>query len=396
GTVHRNSHTAPSKNPVIFAGPAVGGHPNVPTAIFDGTVGAVASDWAVRATGPNPGVQIDVRDVKFQNYVGGTDSCGLLVDYGASLAFSNVHGSGSSYSDVYLQGCTNVRGGGGIWASPRGALVNGCVDVTLGYGGVPVRCNGNTNAAIEWSRGTQGHIDNCEFNDCAVAVDVMHDARCHLQGNNFKRSTVAAVRARTGGYYYNDLATPNTFNNGGADKNAVDFLNYVGSGESDEDAFLSQGMRRRAFDKNSHNLTGTTGLTVMSTLLTGAANSRIKAYWFEDNTKKIIVRVTGRFVTAAALSSIGCSLGGVEIDRITLTAGPAANAIFFYECEIEAVGANSQFKKSRLLVDGLNPKLQQNSPTVTTSADLSLTVNGKLAGAGDSMDVFWTEAWLVG
>jgi len=47
-------------------------------------------------------------------------------------------------------------------------------------------------------------------------------------------------------------------------------------------------------------------------------------------------------------------------------------------------------------VDGLNPKLQQNSPTVTTSADLSLTVNGKLAGAGDSMDVFWTEAWLVG
>jgi hypothetical protein len=289
-----------------------------------------------------------------------------------------------------------VRGGGGIWTSPRGGQINNCGDTTLGYGAIPIRTNGNVNCGIEWGRGSNGHADYIEYSDCAVGIDIFHDARVHLSGSNFKRSTVAAVRARTGGYYYDDLATPNNFNDGTADKNAIKFLNYVTGGESDEDLFFSQGGRRRAFDKNSHNLTGTTALTVMSTLLSGAANSRIRAYWFEDNTKNILVQVTGRFVTAAALSSIGVSLGGIEIDRLTLTTGPAANSIFYYECEIEAVAANSQFKKSRLLVDGGPVRLQQNSPTVTTSADLSLTVNGKLAGAGDSMDVFWAEAWLVG
>lgn len=391
GTVHRNEHVVPSKNPVIFEGPSVGGHPNVPTAIFDGTTGSVASDWAIRANGS--GVQIDLRDVKAQDY----SFTGFLFDYGAVVYFDNIHGSGNTYSDTYFQGCKTIRGGGGIWESPRGSLVNGCVDVTLGYGATPIRCNGCVTSGIEWSRGSEGHVDYVEFNDCAVGLDVLHNSRAHVMGCNFKRSTTSAVRARSAGSYYDDLATPNTFNEGTADDNAVKFLNLAFSGESDEDLWLSHSARRRAFDKNSYTLTGTTTLTAMSTLLSGAVNSRIPAYWFEDNTKKILVRVTGRFVTASALSAIGVSLGGVEIDRITLTGGgPAANSVFYYECEIEAVGPNSQFKKSRLIVDGMNPRLQQNSPTVTTSADLALTVNGKLANGGDSMNVFWTEAWLVG
>ncbi len=394
GTVHRNSHTTPSKNPVILEGPDVGGHPNVPTAIFTGTVGAVADDWCMRATGD--GVQVDWRNLKAQGYTG-SGATGFLADYGAGVYWTNLHGSGNAYSDVYFQGCTVVRGGGGIWASPRGALINGCIDTTVGYGAIPVRCNGNTNAAIEWSRGTEGHVDYCEFNDCKIGVDVMHNSRVHLMGNNFKRSTTAAVRNRTTGYFYNDLATPNNFNNGTADKNAINFLNYAGSGESDEDLFLSQSSRRRAFNKNSSTLTGTTALTAMSTLLSGVANSRIPAYWFEDNTKRILVRVTGQFTTAAALSSIGVTLGATEIDRITLVApGPAANSIFFYECEIEAVGPNAQFKKSRLWVDGMYSRLQQNSPTVPTNVDLAVVVNGKLAASGDSMSVFWSEVWLVG
>jgi hypothetical protein len=396
GTVHRHSHTTPSQNPVIIEGPNVGGHPNVPTAIFDGATGAVSSDWAIRATGQ--GVQVDVRNIKAQNYTGaGTDSMGFLFDYGAVVYFDNLHGSGNSYSVFYAQGCTTIRGGGGIWSSPRGALINGCHDVTIGYGAIPVRLNSCATSGIEWSRGSEGHVDYCEFNDCGVGLDVIHNSRVHVMGCNFKRSAVSAVRTRTGGYYYNDLATPNTWNQGTADANAIMALNYNDGGESDADFWLSQGMRRRAFDKNSHNLTGTTSVTAMSTLLTGLTpTSKIPAYWFEDNTKRILVRVTGRFVTAAALSAIGVSLGGTEIDRITLTTGPAANSIFFYECEIEATAANAQFKKSRLLVDGGPVRLQQNSPAVATSVDLSLTVNGKLANAGDSMDVFWAEVWLVG
>jgi hypothetical protein len=268
--------------------------------------------------------------------------------------------------------------------------------VTLGYGATPIQFNGCATSGVEWSRGSQGHLDYCLFNDCAVAVDIIHNSRVHLMANNFKRSTVAAVRARSGGFYFDDLATPNTYNQGTADANVVKFLNHAFGGESDGDLWLSQSARRRALDGNTYTLTGTTTLTAMVTLFTGTGASKIPGYWFEDRTKKILVKVTGRFVTAAALASIGVSLGGIEIDRITLTTGPAANAIFYYECEIEAVAANSQFKKSRLITDGIYPKLQQNSPTVTTSGDLSLTVNGKLANSSDSMNIFWAEAWLVG
>lgn len=392
--VHRQQHTTPSKKAVIYRGPSVGGHPNVPTAIIDGTT-PVADDWGIRATGA--GVQIDVQDVKFQNFTGGAGSpTGILADYGASLYFTNVHGNNNGYSTIYCQGSPVVRGGGGIISSPRGFQLNSCKDVTLGYGAVPVRLNSCSVSCIEWGRGTQGHIDYVEFNDSAIHVDIFHNARAHLMGNNHKRATVGAVRCRTGGIYYDDLATPNNYNEGTADANAAKFLNGAFSGESDEDLFLSHSNRRRAFNKNSFTHTGTTAVTQVSVLLTGAANSRIPAYWFEDNTKSLVVEAWGEFTTAAALAAVGLQLGGIEVDRITLTSGPAAGAQFHYVCVISAVGASSQFKRSRLMVDGQSPKLQQNSPTVATSADLALAVNLKLANSGDTAKIFWSEAWLIG
>lgn len=394
GTVHRHIHTVPSKNTVIVEGPSVGGHPNVPTALFDGATGPLADDWCMAAYGY--GVQLDIRDIKATNYIGSTDSNGFYAGYGASFFWSNLHvGGTTSFAAVYLQGCTTVRGSGGIWSNTggnsHGAYVNGCSDVTIGATGAPVRING-ANVGVEWSRGSQGHIDYCEINDCAYGVDVFHDARVHLLSNNFKRSTVVAIRARSGGYYYD---SSNTFNEGTADANTKKTLNYVASGETDEDLFLSHGARRRAYDKNSYSHTGTTNVTAISTLLSGAANSRIKAYWFEDDSKELVLKVWGKWTTSA-LSAVGCSLGATEIDRITLTSLPTAGSNFYYEATISAKSPNVQQVKSTLHTDGQTPKLQQSNAAVATSADLLVAINLKLAASGNTAEIYWTEAWLVG
>lgn len=390
GTVHRHSLTTPSKNPVIIQGPAVGGHPNVPTAVFDGTLNPVLDDHAINALGY--GVQIYLQDLKLQNYVGLSDSNGFYGGYGAAVYWSNLHGAGNSFAVVYLQGCETVRGGGGIWAgTQRAAYVNGCIDTTFGFNSVPVIIN-NATVGVEWARGSEGHIDICQFNDCGVGVDIFHNARAHLMSNNFKRSTIAAVRARSGGYYYDN---GNTMNGGGVDANAVNFLNYVAGGETDGDVWNCQGARRRAYDKNSYNHTGTTGLTAISTLLTGAGASKIPAYWFADDTKKIVLRVWGKWTTSA-LSAISCSLGGTELDRITLTTLPTAGSDYEYKCEIEARGAANQQIKTTLITDGGPTRVHQANAAVPVNVDLSLAINLKLAAAGDHAEIYWTEAWLIG
>lgn len=385
GTVHRNQHTTPSKNPVIVAGPTLA-HPNVPTAIFDGTTGAVASDWAIRATGQ--GVQIDLRYLKAQNFVGGTDSCGFLADYGAVVYFTNIHGSGNSYSDTYFQGCTTIRGGGGIWASPRGALVNGCVDCTFGYGSIPIRLNGNITSGIEFSRGSEGHVDFCEFSDCAVGVDVMHNSRVHLQQNNFKRSTATAIRARSGGYYFDDA---NTFNDGTADENIANYLNYAFSGETDSDLWQSQTERRVLVNKNTITHTGTNATTVVATGLALPAN------WFEDTTKRLRVNIAGEFTTPAP-SRIGIQFGGTTIDQSSATGISATGTQFRYQCDVVALAKDSQLKSARLEYNGggSSPQIALNSPTADTDASQIVGITAKLNSSGDVMKIYLIEIWKTG
>lgn len=392
GTVHRNQHTTPSKNPVIVEGPSVGGHPNVPTAIFDGAIGAVSDDWAIRAVGY--GVQIDLHDVKGRNYSGGGGSpAAFFGDYGASFYFTNLHGSGNGYSDIYLQGCVTVRGGGGIMASPRGAYVNACGDTTLGYG-TAIRFSGCTNTGVEFARGSEGHIDNCEFLDCGVGVDIFHNARAHLMTNNFKRSTVAAIRARTGGYYYEN---GNTFNDGGADANAVRFLNYAYSGESDADLWDSVSARRNFISTTSPSHTGT---TTKQTLLTC---NTIDANWFSDTTKRIEVHIFGDLGTSAT-SQVGVDLWdgttATEVDLIQVPGAPAgATTPFEYVCKIfpnNPATLTALRRYASLEVSGLVPVKQRGGVTVSLSVNQAIRVTAKLGNAGDSVVIGRVEVWLIG
>jgi Pectate lyase superfamily protein len=397
GTVHRHQHATPSKNPVIVEGPDVG--TGVPTAILDGNTGAVANDWAIRATGE--GVQIDLRHLKGQNYTGSGGSP-WTADYGATFFSTNLHGSGNNYADVYLQGCSTVRITGGTLASPRGAMINSCKDTTVGYS-TGTTFSGNTVCGIEWSRGSQGHVDNSFFNDCAVGVELMHGGRVHLQANNFKRNTIA-WRTRALGLVTE--SGPNFYNDGTADANTTRFVRHAYSGETDAHLWSSYSEALVAYDYNTYVHDGTTGGNATTNVVANAY--QILAHEFEARPQRLRVVVTGKFVTwTGAPARIGVNIGATLIDQTSpKTSGasgaagqPLNGSLFEYECTINAIGQDSQSMRATLRYDGgtLGNNLQSFSRAADTDANQWLHITAKLNNSsGDRVDIYSVEIYRLG
>jgi len=155
----------PSRKQVLIHGPNVGGSPNVPTAVVDGT-GSANSDFGLRAVGE--GVQVNWQDLKFQNYAGGTLSIGLLADYGADLWTNNVHAANCTGQGIYGEGCRIVRIAGGVIDGARqGILLNACGQVQVGYPLLPTDPKPKYAVVVMVEGGTSGG------GDCApVAGDI--------------------------------------------------------------------------------------------------------------------------------------------------------------------------------------------------------------------------------
>lgn len=382
------SFATPSRNLVTFKGPDPGNTTAVPTVIFDGT-GAAASDFGMRATGP--GVQVLWQDLKFTNYANASNAnIALLSDYGSDLWTHNVHVASSTGQGVYGEGCPIVRMTGGIIdGCKQGILLNACGMVTVGYAhsaatdGIVRNC---TQANIEWSRGTNGHCDYMTISGGAVGIDVMHDSRVHLMVNAFTSNTVA-VRARTGGYYYDDRTLGgNTYTT-----NTTNWLNYAYSGESDADLWLAQSERRVLVNKNTITHTGTNATTVIATGYTIPAN------WFEDTSKRVRVNIFGEFTTPAQ-TRIGLQFGSTTIDQAIATGISATGTQFRYACDVIAVSQDQQLKFSKLEYNGggSSPIVGQNSPTADTDADQIMGFTVKLNNSGDVAKIYLIEVWLTG
>lgn len=380
------SFATPSRNVVTFRGPDVGGPPNVPTAIFDGT-GAAASDFGIRATGKS--VQAKWRDFKFQNYNhASTNNIALLSDYGSDLWWDNIHISSCTGQGIYGEDCPIVRGGGMIIDGCRqGILLNACNMVTVGYGYNDVTKNivrNCTQAGVEWSRGTNGHCDYVTLESNAVGLDVMHVSRCHMMLCSLTSNTVA-VRARTGGYYLDDTNTYTT--------NTENWHNFVGSGESDTDFWSSIGERRRAYSVTSVTHTGTVAKTTLVSPWTIPQNFFITPSAAASK-KKIRVRVHGEFITADVITV------GIDFDSVviaTFASASSANTRFILEAEVWADANATQFKSATLTQSGQAIQVAANSPAQNmANAARNINVTATLADVGDQVKVDRTEVWVSG
>lgn len=241
-----------------------------------------------------------------------------------------------------------------------------------------------TQCGIEWSRGTSGHCDLVTLQANVVGLDIFHNARCHVYKNAFTSNTTA-IRARSGGYYYDNLTGGGNVYTG----NTTNWLNYAASGETDADLMVSPTERRRGFSLNSYTHTGTTAKTTLLSPWTIPAN------FFTDQTKKIRVKVHGEFTTAGGATKIGVAFDGVDMDQSTAVA-PVANAKFVYDLEIWAVNGTTQYKSATLYQYGASIIQQQNSPAQIMNAPRNVNITLQLANAAHTARIFATELWVTG
>jgi hypothetical protein len=386
-----HNHTTPSKNRVVIRGP-VAGHPNVPTCIVDGGGNGAAYTHGINCDGI--GVRVEVRDIKFQNYTeaSGNTRIGLVAANGADLYTNNVHGLSCSWAAIYAKETEQARFSGGILdANNTGAycIISDSSHSSIGYGAASTSdgpiIKKAVSAGVYFSTGSQGHTDYCTFEDNGVAFLVAENSRCDTVGNDFKRNTVA-IRAITGGKF-GEGGTPNNFNNGGADANTtnVEYKAYSGDiAELDDQG--SGSWQRVAFDRANHALSGTTP-TTLSTPYTIAAN-RLKGIG-----KACRVHALGVFTQATAGSTMTVNFGGMTFT----VAVPAAATNIAFEIDVTLYEVAGGYRAIGKLGQGLNAQRFGNATAgFTNTSDQAISIAATLANAGDSMNLYRVDVYLIG
>jgi hypothetical protein len=382
-TGHDIQHITPSYQRVWFRGPSVGGTPNVPTAIIDGTgAPAAAIGLVIRGSG----VLVYVTDLKFKNYNFGDNlGIGMIADYGATLGSDNIHSDNCDFAGIYHFDGQSSRINGGIHNNCRAGVWTNATQGTISN----AKFTNCYFAGAIRSENSVGHCDNCTFEDCNRGIYATKVSRVHINGCNFKRSTVAAVVADMLGVFYDNS---NTYNEGTADANAVKWLNYAFCGEGETHLSSSFAERRVALDVSTHNLTGTTSKTVVA-----SAVYTIPAYWLEDTSKKVRVRVHGNLPAGTpAGCSVGVDFGATQVDLSVVAGAPPASAGFIYECEVWATAANAQYRSANLEASTVATRTGNAGTSVTTSAALAVNITAQLVNAGDTLAVELIEVWVTG
>lgn len=389
-TISGGSHNyyAASKNRVTIKGPTTG-HPNVPTLIVDG--GSSGSNYAHGLNFSGHGVYITVKDIKFQNFSGDPGAAtrgGLLLDNGADCYAVNIHADNCSWFGVYYSRKSAGRHSGGIINACRNGVLLDGAQVTLGYNAsstaqAPLISN-CTESGVYWSRGAHGHSDYVRYEDNTVGLVIGECSRVDAVGSDFKRNTVG-VRSQTGGQFGNNPTTPCVFNIGTADANITSVEYKAYTGESNESRFAKSYLNV-ATDRTTHSLSGTTP-TVLSTPFT------IKAGRLQGTGKACLVKVFGAFTRATAGSTVTVNFGGMAFS-LTIP-GAATNATFIMEVELcELTGGYRAFGS---IAHGLNQQRIGNLSTgFNNSIDQAVSIAATLADAGDSMNIYRTDVYLMG
>ena len=201
-STHTQYWDVPSKNVVQIRGPSKG-HPNVPTAIYDGT-GTSGGQHGMHVRGQ--GVWGLVRDIKFQNYTASTTQIGLVGEQGCTFQTLNVHANGSSWTNIYAFQCLRFTISDGILESGRSNFIANACSGTFGAGNNRIRSLNATQSGVYWSRGAQGHIDNADFDGDAVSVDLDSESRAHVNNCDFGYnggSSTYHVRCQNSEWYDN-------------------------------------------------------------------------------------------------------------------------------------------------------------------------------------------------
>ena len=221
-----------SRNSIALKGPSVGGSPNVPTAIIDGTTPGSRGTLLYFQGYMN----VTVQDVKLQNVT--ATGTALEFDYHCVGWMTNVHILNGGYNGVQASICSRVAMSGGIIDTCQyGFNAYGYSSVTVGYGGSaganrPLIKNCIT--AGVWFAGGFGHIDYTDLQNNARNIYLIDVSRAHVKGCACSGASVADVVCEGASTWYNDTTITNTFSS------TRNFAHGGGCFEQGSDSYKSQ------------------------------------------------------------------------------------------------------------------------------------------------------------
>lgn len=386
--------TAPTNEYVDVIGASVGGHPNVPTTIFDGA-GGVNYAHGIYISGQ--GVRVKCTDLKGINFNGDSanKTRGFIVfDQGPDGWVKNCHVTNATWFGVYGTSSFFLRVEGGVYDGCRQAILTDNTRCSVGWLGTTTTnrplIKNSTETGIYWSRGTQGHIDYCDVQDNAVGVDIAESSRCDAVDIDFKRNVVAA-RAITGGMFGNNPSAPCRFNTGTADANGVNIKTYAASLDYTGLYEWAKSEYRIVNDRTPGTHTGVTGDTFFRTLATIAEG------FFRDGDQKIRIKAYGIATSATTAPQLKLAIAGVSIMALAFPANAIAGLAFEYEVELFSNGAGNHRVTQKINLSGSAPRMGSQSLTFNfVSGAQLIDLRCNLAATGDSLAFNRIEVFAMG
>jgi parallel beta-helix repeat protein len=173
-----------SKNWVVVQGPDVGGHPNVPTAILDGT-GQTATA-GIYATGA--GLKLHIKNIKSINWRSNSVSSGFVFANGAEAYLENCHADNCLWAGANFDSVPFMRVKGGIYENSTyyGLRCRAQVSFSIGYQGAAsanrpiIRGCG---AGIQLRDSCSGHVDYCDISACSTGITLSNQSRVNAESN---------------------------------------------------------------------------------------------------------------------------------------------------------------------------------------------------------------------
>jgi len=374
-----------SQEPVLISGPDVGGHPNVPTAIFSPAAPATSGFLFVTS-------KALVKDIKFVNYDANSSSYALAVREQGQLFTDNVH-----VNDAYL----GIVGYGNCVLKVVGGIIENCDEGirslfncyhSIGDGSAVDTSSGpiikNCTVGFSARESSTGHADYVTFEDNDFGISSEVNSRVNASGSDFKRNTVA-IRMRGG----NVLRTGCNFNVGTADANTEN-LRLVSFGQdfgADQNC-LSNRVRHRDVT-TAGSISGSTTETVMYTYSLAAGEYQtITGPTYFGKCIRVIAR--GNVTGTAGNKTFRVRLGGLAGTSMSALVTAAAGR-WEYIAEIFIRGNTDQRVNGKLIQDGNVVELGAGTLTynLASASAIDLVVTGTTANSGDTItyDYFAVE-----
>lgn len=362
---------------VVIEGPTVN-HPNVPTAILDGT--------SSQAYGLNLGggaQRVTVSNIRFINFT----AYGVVGQDLADLTTVNVHGSGiTSAADAAAiklqQGRLRVQGG--IISGCRyGVIAIGGTVFTIGDGATNLatgtQFSGCTEAGVLAQDGATGHTDFCTMDNCVVGVDGATNAKVNIIGCDIKNNTTAGVRASSGAQVLVDGATVYT-------GNAINEVVRSKGGEINRQVTWVD-VSRSNVDTSVATHTGTTPTNIRTFV------NAITAGSFTWPGRSLTLEATGGIANSGAPGTKTLTLRIGTTDVVSAVIPAAGFGGFRVRARLQAVDATNQRATIEVSVNGQPDLVTVANATINMASAYDVHLRCTLAVALDQIQPTWTELW---